>query len=394
MKRGAKISIWVVIFAAIAVLFVVTGARRLQKEDVKSIDSMQKAEGIPVDVVRAEVRPLEDWRQFVGVAEGHEQVNLVAPFRTRVSNVHVVPGQEIDAGKVLISLDPYDPAWIAMNLNTAQTQYETARQDSLRIEELFKTGAVSRQDLDHSRAATDAARAHYLTARRAVELDTPIRGVVTALNVKAGDYAASEQTLATIASYDRIRIPLEISETERQRIEVGQPARLRLRDRSAGTGGGPRVGVADSSGQAGPAGEADLVLQGRVVKAAISADPSTRLFAVEVVVENLGHLLKPGTLVTPEILLARSDDRPVVPPIALVQSDGREHVFVVDQSGGGAVARLRNVVRGIENGRVVAVAEGISAGDVVVVWGQNNLDDGAKIKIHADLTAETYGRDR
>ena len=378
MRPRTKISIWVVILAAVAVLFVVTGARRLQKEDVKSIESMQKTEGIPVDVVRAEVQPLEDWRQFVGVAEGREQVSLVAPFRTRVTKVHVASGQEIRAGKVLISLDPYDPAWIAMNLGTAETQYGTARQDSMRTEELFKTGAVSQQDLDHVRAATDAARAHYLTARRAVELDTPISGVVTALNVKAGDYAASEQTLATVASYDRVRIPLELSETERRSIEVGQPVRL-------------RVSAAGAAAASGGPGQSAAVLEGEVVKAAVSTDPSTGLFAVEVIIDNPDHAVKPGTMVTPEILVARSDDKPVIPPAALAKADGAEHVFVVDESDG--VARRRDVVRGTQNSRMSAVTEGIKAGDLVVVWGQSNLSDGVKVKIHADLTADTYRPD-
>jgi RND family efflux transporter MFP subunit len=367
MKRRGKIGAWVAVIAAVVVLFVVTGARRAQREEVKSIESVQKAEGVPIDVVKAQVVPLENWRKFAGVAEGYEQIDLVAPFRTRVSRVHVALGQEVRPGKVLISLDPYDPAWAGMNLQTAQAGYETARQDSLRAEELFKTGAVSQQDLDHVRAATDGARAHYTTARRAVELDTPIAGAVTALNVKAGDYAASEQTLVTVASYSRIRIPLELSETDRALVEVGQPARLR---------------------------QGDGVLEGQVIKVALSTDPATRLFAVEVVMENAEHLLRPGTLVAPEILVGHSEDKPVVPADAIVKSNGDEHVFVVEESGASQVARRRAVVLAIGNGTMAAIAGGVAPGDVVVVWGQSNLEDGEKVKVHEDLTATTYRTNR
>jgi membrane fusion protein (multidrug efflux system) len=363
MKQRAKIGVWVIVIAGLVVLFAVTGARRSQKEEVKSIESVQKAEGIPVDVVKAQAVTLENWKKFVGVAEGYEQVNLTAPFRTRISRVHVALGQELKPGKVLISLDPYDPAWAGMNLQTARAGYETARQDSIRVEELFKTGAVSQQDLDHTRAATDGARAHYTTARRAVELDTPISGMVTALNVNAGDYAVSDQTLATVASYDRIRVPLEVSETDRALLQVGQPVRLTSGER---------------------------VLEGRVVKVALSADPTSRLFAIELVIENSERLLKPGALVAPEVLVARTDARPVIPPDAIIKSDGEEHVFVVDQSGAASVARLRQIVRGIESGTMTAIDQGITPGDVVVVWGQNNLEDGARVKIHEDLTAGTY----
>lgn len=372
MSRGAKIGIWVVVGVALVAVFAVTGAKRVKKEEVKSIQSVQRAEGIPVDIVKARVVPLEDWCKFVGVAEGYEQVNLLAPFRTRVSKVHVGLGQEVGPGRVVISLDPYDPAWAGMNLKTAEASYQSARQDSIRVEELFKTGAVSEQDLDHTRAATAAARAQYTTSRRAVELDTPISGVVTALNVKAGDYAASEQTLATVASYRRIRVQLELSESDRALVAVGNQVRCAPGGRA-------------SSGQ---------FLAGEVVRAALSADPTTRLFAVEIVIENPDRMLMPGTLVTPEILVGRSADKPVIPADAIVSTDGEQYVYVVDESGGTLSARQRPVSRGMANGSMAAIADGVSEGDAVVVWGQNNLEDGATVKVHADLTARTYGSGR
>jgi membrane fusion protein (multidrug efflux system) len=367
MTRRGKIGVWVAVIAVVVVVFVATAAKRAQREEVKSIGSVQKEEGIPVDVVKAETVPLDSWKEFAGVAEGYEQIDLVAPFRTRVSRVHVTLGQEVRRGTVLISLDPYDPAWAGVNLETARTGYETARQDSLRAEELFRTGAVPQQDLDHVRAATDGARAHYATARRAVELDTPVAGAVTALNVRAGDYAASEQTLATVASYGRVKVPLELSETDRALLKVGQPVRLQYRD---------------------------VVLDGRVTKVALSTDPVTRLFAAEVVLENLDHLVKPGTLVAPEILVAQSQGKPVIPAAAIIKSNGDEHVFVVDQSGGSQVARRRQVMREMLDGTLVAIDQGVAPGDLVVVWGQNNLEDGAKVKIHEDLSADTYKANR
>jgi RND family efflux transporter MFP subunit len=372
MSRRAKIGIWALVAVALVAVFAVTGAKRLKKEDVKSIESVQRAEGVPVDVVEAQIVLLEDWREFVGVAEGYEQVDLLAPFRTRVSKVHVGLGQEVGPGRVLISLDPYDPAWAGMNLKTAEAAYQTACRDSIRVEELFRSGAVSEQDLEHVRAATAAARAQYTTSRRAVELDTPIAGVVTALNVKAGDYAASEQTLATVASYRKIRVEMELSESDRSLIDVGNKVRCTVGDRTSGV----------------------RFLTGEVVRAALSADPATRLFAVEVVIDNPDRSLMPGTLVTPEILVGTSADKPVIPTSALVATDGEQYVYVVDEAGDTGLASERPVALGMSAGPMAAVAEGLSDGETVVVWGQNNLEDSTRVKIHANLTAQTYGSGR
>jgi hypothetical protein len=45
-------------------------------------------------------------------------------------------------------------------------------------------------------------------------------------------------------------------------------------------------------------------------------------------------------------------------------------------------------------GPMAAVAEGLSDGETVGVWGQNNLEDSTRVKIHANLTAQTYGSGR
>ncbi|UCE17366.1 MAG: efflux RND transporter periplasmic adaptor subunit [Gemmatimonadota bacterium] len=385
MSRGAKAGIWILILVVVIALFAMTAVRRLEKEEVLSIRDVQESEGIPVDIIRTRALPIEDWREFAGVAEGYEQVNLVAPFRTLVEGVHVRVGDEVAAGKVIISLDPYDPTLFAMNLKTAETQYRTAKRDSIRLEELFKSGAISQQELDHARASTEAARAHYLTARRAVELDTPISGVVTAVSVEAGDYAAGEQTVATIASYDRIRVPLELSESERALVREGQAVRLFV-DAS-------RSGAVDCPGK-GTTGNRDTgtapTLKGNVVKVALSADPETRLFSIEVILNNPQHLFQPGTLVTPEIRVASTKDQPLLPPGALLKHDGLDRIFVIDESGEHPVARLREVTRGLENGVFVAIPSGLSSGEKVVVQGQNKLKDGIRVKIHADVTAEYF----
>jgi RND family efflux transporter MFP subunit len=385
MSRGAKIGIWILVLAAVVVVFVITGARRLQKEEVQSIESVQEREGVPVDVVQSQTLHVEDWREFAGIAEGFDQVDLIAPARTQVHGVYAAVGDEVPAGAILISLDPYDPSVFAMNLRTAESQYRTVRQDSIRLEALLRSGAVSEQDMDHARAATLAARAQYLTARRAVELDTPISGVVTAINVEGGDYAAGEQTLATVASYDRVRVRLEMSGSERSLVEVGQPVRVGLgKDASRSRGCSPGSGSLPSENRG------NGMLTGTVTRAALSADPGTRLFLVEVVVENPDHRLRPGTLVTPTIRVGSTDDEPVIPPAAIMRHNGREYVYVVEGTGENMTARARDIVRGVENGALVAIPDGLSAGDRVVVWGQSNLEDGVKVKIHEDRTGEYF----
>ena len=376
MTKRIKVFLWIAIGAAVVAAFAITAERRLRPKEVESIEAVQSAEGVPVDYVVARAARIADWRAFVGVAEGFHQIDLTADYRTRVSAVHAAVGEEVTKGRVIVSLDQYDPTRIMVNLETARAQYGTARRDSVRMEELYKSGAVSEQQLDNARAEAVRARASYNTARRAVQLDSPITGMVTALYVEGGDYAEAAEILATVASLDRMRIPLDVGSAERRLIKVGQEVRLPLaRDLGAGVEG--------SSGLE--------FLMGTVANVSLSADPETRLYRVDLVLENPDHVLKPGAPVTPEIKVAWSDSGTVVPRTALLeQSDGKS-LYVVAGSENDRRAELRGVRAGLSSGPLVAVEDGLAPGEWVVVWGQGKLKDGIKIALHDDITSEYFG---
>jgi multidrug efflux system membrane fusion protein len=352
MKRGMKIGLWTLVLIVVVAAFAFTAARRLKREAVASIESIQATAGVPVDVVSARIAPIEDWREFVGVAEGWAQATLTADLPTRVMEVFARVGESVPRGAVLVALDPFDPSRLAMNLEATRAAYAAARTDSQRIEALFAQGAVSRQTLDHTRAGCDAARAQFLTAERAVRKDTPVAGVVTAVLV--------EPALVTVAAVDSIRVPLELSDDERTLVRLAQPARLRLPD--------------------------GRLLAGRVARAAFSADAESRLFAVDLILANPGLALRPGTLVTPEILVAEERGLPLVPDTAVMHDDGQTYLYVLDDTDGELRARRREVSIGISASDRVAVAAGLAPGERVVVAGQNRLNGGVRVKIHADLT--------
>jgi RND family efflux transporter MFP subunit len=391
MRDNGRTIIWILVIGALVAIFVITAIGRLRKEEVLSIDQIQQRDGIPVDVVQARVIAVEEWREYVGVAEGYEQVDLTVDSRSRVNNVNAAVGEKVPRGSVIVSLDPYDPARAANNLSSARARYNATRNDSIRMEALYASGAVSLQQLDQIRAGTEAARVSFVTATRAVRLDTPINGLVTALYVNPGDYADAGQVVATVASLDQIRIPLSISSDERSRIEVGAPVRVRTEQSRVGTGqmdSETRPNVRQTRHSDG------VFIEGTVVRAALSADTETRLFSVEAVVDNPHHMLRPGSLVQVEILVASTTGRPAVPPGALIEDGESTCVYSVSVQYDSLRAAKLPVQVGARNSRHVAIEKGLRPNERVVVWGQTKLADGALIRIHADLTEQHYGKNR
>jgi multidrug efflux pump subunit AcrA (membrane-fusion protein) len=56
-------------------------------------------------------------------------------------------------------------------------------------------------------------------------------------------------------------------------------------------------------------------------------------------------------------------------------------VWVIEEQDGGPVARRRTVRTGLRTGEMVEVSGGLASGDVVVQFGQTQLQDGAPVRV-------------
>jgi multidrug efflux system membrane fusion protein len=125
---------------------------------------------------------------------------------------------------------------------------------------------------------------------------------------------------------------------------------------------------------------------GRVTAIAPSADPQSRVFAVEVTIPNRDGRLRPGMVGAVELPTAGepAGDDVAVPLTAVVRANGDAAgfaVFVVTPGDGGDIAHLRPVQLGSPSGNVVAVTNGLAAGERVIVMGATLLTDGDRVRV-------------
>jgi membrane fusion protein, heavy metal efflux system len=96
-------------------------------------------------------------------------------------------------------------------------------------------------------------------------------------------------------------------------------------------------------------------------------DPDTRAVAVRVVVDNPGDLLKKQMYVRVR-LKTRQESRGLLIPVSAILRDDENLPFVYQLQTDGSLAR-RHVTLGSRTGDVYDIAEGLSAGDKIVVDG-------------------------
>jgi HlyD family secretion protein len=171
-------------------------------------------------------------------------VNVGTQVSGTVKKLYADFNSSVTAGQVLLELDPttYRAAvqQSSGNVANAEASLKLARANEQRMRELFDLEYVSRQELDQSVQAREAAQAQLQTARGQLARDranlgysiirSPVSGVVVSRQVDVGQtVAASFQTptLFQIAQdLTQMQIDSNVAEADIGKIRVGQPVRF------------------------------------------------------------------------------------------------------------------------------------------------------------------------
>ncbi|MFO7655225.1 MAG: efflux RND transporter periplasmic adaptor subunit [Candidatus Krumholzibacteriia bacterium] len=360
MKSSRRLAV-VALVAIVAVA--VFGVRFLtmgEEENPASIASVQAREGKPVEVVAAARGSIEVWSNLAGTVEGLVQSPIVSQNSMEVVEVVRREGDRVQAGDVVLRLAREAPTPMYHSYARSLAVLEDAQREYERMQNLFEEGAVSRQALDRAETALAVAREDLRNARRGTELTASHAGVVTAVRVKEGETAQVGRPLAYVARVDTVRVRFEAGSRQALALAEGQLAVWRLP-------------------------EQDLERAGEIVKLDLAADPQTHLLAGEARFPNPDRRLLPGLLVSFDVRTAERTDVITVPTAALVATDTGAAVYLIrEQAGEGgdrATARLQPVEVGLRTTDEVEITGGLAAGDLVVVYGQRQLEDGDLVRV-------------
>ena len=253
----------------------------------------------------------------------------------------------------------------------AEATLVRARADADRAQKLYAAQSLTRVDLDAAQASLTVASANLAAADAELEsaaialrdcvLRAPMDAVVLSRGVEQGTLASPGTVGFVLADVARLKAVFGVPERVARAIEVGRELDVQLESRPD------------------PA-------RGRITAVAPSADAQSRVFAIEVTLENADRQLRAGTVATVRVggREAPPAAAATVPLAAIVRSPARREgyaVFVVRDEGGRRVARARDVELGPIAGNLVRVSSGVERDEQVVVLGASLLSDGEQIDV-------------
>jgi len=350
MKR----SITTILLLALAALIVFAGARQILKsraELPKSISQLQKEQGVPVEVEQACTDTFKVSRTFLGTVEGGLQGDVLAPIMEKIVEIPVQVGDRVKVGQVVARLDARAAQAQYSQLKLA---YEDAEREAKRMENLFAAGAVSEQMLQKAQLGRDMAKRNLESSSELVALTAPISGVVTDIFRRQGETTEIGKPVARIANLSRIKVEFKVNYDDRRLITAETPAFIRI------------------------SGNGVQEIPARIADIGLSADPNTRLFSIWLTSENGAELLQPGLLVDVRLDVIRKPNALLVHREAVLTRNDQVGVFII---GDDLRATFKPLQIGLTNPTHMEVLQGLSSGQRVVIYGQNNLSDGQLVNI-------------
>lgn len=287
----------------------------------------------------------------------------------------VQEGDHVTAGDELASLRKADYgqklAETKAALAEALAAKEQAQLEFDRASRLAKSETISKAELDTARVRLDAATARADGAQVRVaeahititdtRLRAPMNAVVVKRLVEVGTLAAPGTVAFSLADTTSVKAVFGVSDTALDALRLGAPQ------------------VVTTEAFRG------REYEGHISRIAPVADPKSRVFEVEVTIDNPEGELKPGMIAALKLSAKEVAQSVAVLPLqAVVRSPGhrdRFAVYVIDPKTSPPTARLREVGLGEFRGNQIPIHSGLADGDLVIVQGASLVSDGEAVRV-------------
>jgi RND family efflux transporter MFP subunit len=254
-----------------------------------------------------------------------------------VSAILVKEGAKVNKGQILLEFD----------------NYETARNDLVRMKDLYRNGFATKQQFEQTRLAFDNS-----------VIISPIKGTVILVANKAGETASPGIVSISVVDIDSAYAELQIDEADIGDVKVGQDVTI----------------YADAYPNESFSGKLDRIVQSAELKKVggrIKIDEEDKIFRGRTMIEDPEQKLKIGMSINADIITQVKENVLLTSREAIYSKDGKDSVFVIKHKK----ARVTPIEIGLKDNANVEILKGLSAGDAVATSMLDILKNNMKVEM-------------
>jgi membrane fusion protein (multidrug efflux system) len=311
---------------------------------------------VGVLAVAASQHTFTDGLQALGTAQARESIVLTPKVADTIRAIRFDSGDRVRRGQVLVEMSAVEQA---ADLAEARAANEAAQQELRRYQELYDRGFASQARLDTVRAGADAAQARLNAGGSRISdrtIRAPFAGVVGLRTASPGQFMTPGDQIGTLDDISEIKLDFDVPETQIARLQQGVQI------------------VATTAAFPG------RTFQGVISHVDSRVDATTRTVRVRAMLPNSDEAIRPGMLMTVQVLTNPREGL-AIPEIAILdRADGAFVYRVTSQDGGQAVEQVA-IRTGQRSGGMAEVLEGLGVGDLVVTEGVQSVRPGQPVRV-------------
>jgi membrane fusion protein, multidrug efflux system len=329
---------------------------------------------VPVVVAAAQRGDLPVYFNGLGTVTAFNTVAIHSRVDGQLVNVAFKEGQFVHEGDLLVQIDPR-PFQVQLEqaqgqLAKDQAQRKDAEVNLGRYKLLFNEGVIPQQQLDTQAALVGQFDGAITSDQSQVDnaklqltycrITAPISGRVGLRLVDTGNIVHANDTngLLVITQLQPIAVLFSLPQDQLPQVNAKLRAGVQL-----------NVDAFDRD-------DTQKIAAGKLLTIDNEIDPTTGTYKLKSVFSNADNSLFPNQFVNVHLLVDTKHDLTIVPAPAIQRGPQGTYVYTV---GSDNTVKIRPVTIAQTTGNSVGLTGGINAGDVVVIDGQDKLQDGSKV---------------
>ena len=348
--------IYIVLGVGLVGATVVTLMNNKKQNEADTAIVAQENSSVAVRVATVGTNPVEDNFVANGNFSPDQELEMAAERSGKVISILVKEGDRVAKGQT-IAIIRGDV--VNIEAETANANYQNTLNDYNRFESAYKTGGVTKQQLDQARINMINAKSRLTQANINVgdtRIKAPISGFINKKFIEPGSILTGMPStdLFEIVNVSKLKLNVTVNESQVASLKVGNVIKV------------------------GSSVYPDKEFSGKITFIAPKADVSLN-FPVEIeITNNTSNDLKAGMYGTAKFASNQQKQTlKIVARNAFVGSVSSNEIFVIENG----IAKLKKVTAGRILGDKVEILDGLSNGEIVIVTGQINLQDGNAVEV-------------
>ncbi len=322
----------------------------------QSTDAVVEIKTVPVTVTKVSQKIFEHFFEVHGNVEAKENAAIYAEVPGRISDIHVVEGQVVRKGDLLISIDA---SQLESGIKELEKGMELASKMYLKQKALWDQKIGSEVQFLEVKNNKESLEQRLVTMKEQLnmyKIRAPFNGIVDDIVPRTGESAIPGRSVARVLNLNKVYLEGAVSEKYISSVKAGGFVEVKF----------PSLGES---------------VKAKVSRVGNFINPANRTFQVKVEFNNSKGKYKPNQLAVMKIRDYRAEDAFVI-PTRIVQQDrsGQDYVYTFEGTDVKRVKKLELKLGQSYEG-FVQVLSGLDSTTVLIDKGSKSVQSMDAIKI-------------